>query len=137
MAGIENSAVSLRIFGDELDPEEVTRLLRCKPTQSRRKGEVILSKSMQRVAKQGSWLLESNLPRSVDLETQINSLIDSTTADLDAWESLSQRFSADLFCGVFLAHMNEGFELSAKLMRQLAERGLKIGFDLYAPTKDA
>jgi Domain of unknown function (DUF4279) len=136
MAGIENSTVSLRIFGDDLDPEEVTRLLRCLPTQSRRKGEVIPGKGMQRVARQGSWLLESNLPRSVDLEAQINNLIDRTTADLDTWASLSQRFSVDLFCGVFLTHLNEGFELSAKLMRQLSDRGLKIGFDLYALTKD-
>lgn len=38
---VDRVTVSLRVFGDDLDPVEVTTLLGCQPTEARRRGEVI------------------------------------------------------------------------------------------------
>ena len=39
MARLSESAASLRFFGDNLDPEKLTRLLGSEPSIGRRKGE--------------------------------------------------------------------------------------------------
>jgi hypothetical protein len=60
MGIIRQSAASLRIFGDELQPAEISRLLRCEPTQTRVKGEVIKYPSgRERTITCGSWTLSA------------------------------------------------------------------------------
>jgi len=42
-------------------------------------------------------------------------------------------FDGDVFCGLLLDGWNRGFELSPDLLIKLANRNLRIGFDIYAP----
>jgi hypothetical protein len=56
--------------------------------------------------------------------------------DLTTWRTLTSRFSADVFCGLFMDQSNEGFSLGAETLRMLADRGLEIGFDVYDPTRE-
>jgi hypothetical protein len=44
MAVLSGSTASLRFFGDDLDPDELTKLLGCPPTKSASKGEEIVGK---------------------------------------------------------------------------------------------
>jgi hypothetical protein len=130
---IDEVKVHLRVFGDDLDPGEITRLLNCKPTSSRRKGDVIPDKRYHRVASKGSWLLDGQLDRSIDLEQQVKSLLSMVTDEISIWHDLANRFQLDISCGLFLDNMNRGFELSPELMKYLSDRKIKIGFDIYAP----
>ncbi|HEB91198.1 MAG TPA: DUF4279 domain-containing protein, partial [Deltaproteobacteria bacterium] len=41
MAAIARVRVSLRVFGDRLEPEEVSALLGCEATSSHRKGDKV------------------------------------------------------------------------------------------------
>jgi uncharacterized protein DUF4279 len=61
MATISRTKASLRIFGDELNPDEVTKLLGGSPTKTQFKGEEIpLRKEGKfRVAITGGWWLQS------------------------------------------------------------------------------
>ena len=54
------ATLCLRVCGDGLDPNEVTRLLGRAPTRSQRKGQPVLSDSgeVKRIARTGSWLLD-------------------------------------------------------------------------------
>jgi hypothetical protein len=38
---VDKTPVSLRFFGDALDPDEISKLLDCRPTDSCRKGELL------------------------------------------------------------------------------------------------
>jgi len=134
---VEESCVSLRLFGETLDPEMVTQLLGCKPTEAHRKGDIIPDKRYHRVANNGSWRLHSTLPRSADLEEQVRALLSHVTSDLAIWQRLNGEFAVDLFCGVFLKDCNRGFSLSPAVMHLLSERCIEIGFDIYAPTGSA
>ena len=50
-------------------------------------------------------------------------------------DRVTVQYRVDLFCGVFLneGSWNRGFSLSPKVLKELAERNLEIGFDIYAP----
>jgi hypothetical protein len=50
----------LRVWGDTLDPNFVTRTLGCEPSRSQRKGAPVLSATGEprRIARTGSWLLD-------------------------------------------------------------------------------
>lgn len=129
-------SAGLRIWGDDLDPDEITRLLGCEPTRTRRKGEEVRGKCSTRTAWTGSWHLKSDLPRSAELAAHISALLDRTTDDPTTWAALGSRYRVDVFCGLFLTAWNQGLELPPDLLRRLGERGITLGIDVYADLEE-
>ena len=132
MGVIDHSVATLRFFGDDLVPEEITALLGANPTVSYRKGqELVGSKTgIVRIAKTGSWRFSAARREPEDLEAQIMEILDQLTQDTSAWESLS-RFQPDLFCGLFMGSSNDALPLSAKVLLSLGQRGIALGLDIY------
>ena len=62
---------------------------------------------------------------------QLTDLFARLTTDFEIWRSLTSRYDADLFCGVFIAWFGHGFSMSPALHRALADRNLLITFDIY------
>jgi hypothetical protein len=135
---VDRVQVSLRLFGDDLNPDEVSHLLNCLPSKSHVKGDVIVGKhtGRSRIAHTGSWLLKSDEDQDVELNEQILKLLGRVSDDLSVWEGLASKYDVDLFCGLFLDMENRECWLSAETMLRLAERGLSIGFDIYAVFAD-
>ncbi len=132
MSVIFESAASLRFFGDDLDPDELTSILGAAPTQSIRKGETRrLLRGRELLAKTGSWRLSVDRRQPGDLDGQIAEIFGRLTSDLSLWTALTQRYQADLFCGVFMGSGNDGFSLEPATTGAIAARGLLIDFDLY------
>ena len=61
-------------------------------------------------------------------------LVAQLTPDLAVWASITAMFKVDIFCGLFMETVNEGFSLSPDTMSALASRGIEIGFDIYDKT---
>jgi hypothetical protein len=134
MAGIHETKMSLRFFGDDLNPDEITSRLGCQPSVSRRMGEVgTTPRGAERVARTGSWLLKIETRQPGDIDLQVAELLASLSDDLSIRDDLTMRFKADVFCGLFMRESNEGSGLSAKTMKKLGSRSLPIGFDIYDP----
>ena len=133
MAVLSGSAASLRFFGDDLDPDELSRLLGCPPTKSERKGEEIVGKvtGHKRTARSGAWRLSVELREPGDFDGQISEIFERLTDDMSIWQDLTSRFRAYVFCGLFMEEGNEGISLSNETLQRLAERGLTIDFDIY------
>lgn len=134
MAAIARVRVSLRVFGDSLEPEEVSALLGRDPTRCHRKGDPLGSSGD--VEPTGAWILDSPLPEKAEIEEHIETLLAPLSSDPDEWEQLSARFSASILCSAFMDQYNEGFELSPRAAQSVAERGLVIAFDLYSGDVD-
>ena len=134
---IDRCKVSLRIIGDDLDPDQISSLLECEPSSKTRKGEIVADDGTgrQRISPFGSWRLESTESEQVDLEEQVLKLLSRVIEDPEVWLRLTNQYKVDLFCGVFLdeGSWNRGFSLSPGVLKELAERNLEIGFDIYAP----
>ncbi len=139
MASIGRVRVSLRVLGDSLEPEEVSALLGCPPTREARKGDKILGKSggaSDSVEPTGAWILDSPLSEKAEVEDHLEALLAPLSNDMDEWSNLTDGASASILCSVFLDQYNEGFELSPRAAKSLAERGLVIAFDIYSGTSD-
>ena len=132
MSVIFESAASLRFFGDDLDPDELTSMFGAGPTASIRKGDIrLVSRGQEFLAKTGSWRLEVDRRRPGDLDGQIAEIFGQLTPDLGIWAALTQRYRGDLFCGMFMGSGNDGFSLEPATTVAVGARGLLIGFDVY------
>lgn len=133
MSDIDRSIVTLRLFGDDLDPEAVSMLLGARPTQSCRKGDEVgrdRTNGTPRLACTGSWRLSASDRAPEDIEAQVAEILLQLTDDLDVWASLA-RYEPDLFCGVFMGGSNDMLSLSAAVLRALGERGIALLLDIY------
>lgn len=129
---VDESSLSLRIFGEDLIPEEISTLLGHQPTKSRIKGEKWVSKSGREVTeRRGSWFLSAPDVEPGDLDFQINWILSRLTNDLETWRVIISKFKADLFSGLFLEAQNRGLTISPEALKMVGDRGIKLGFDIY------
>jgi len=134
MGHIHHSAASLRIFGDDLIPTEISRLLGCEPTKAQVKGDVIRhSSGRERLVKFGGWWLNASRAEPEDLDGQIRWLMSQVNADLSIWRHLTTSYDVNVFCGLFMQSGNDGISISAETMLELGTRGIEIGLDIYGP----
>ena len=132
-----HSAACLRLFGDDLDPAEVTRLLGGDPDRAERKGDERTGKSGHvYIAKQGSWRLRAIRREPESLEAQVWELLGQLTQELSAWSSLRSRFQIDLFCGIFMGSGNDELLLSPQALAALGQRGIELRLDIYDSSED-
>lgn len=68
-----------------------------------------------------------------DVGNQITTLLGRLTQDLDIWRSVTNRFDCYINVGGDFHDWTGGLTLEADVLRLMAERGLHIDFDLYAP----
>lgn len=137
MATISRCKAALRLFGDDLVPEEVSRLLDHYYTNGWIKGYEYPTSSGRVVVKNtGAWILDATVSESGDFDGQIAQILADINASLDVWALLARRFEMDIFCGWFMNHSNEGLMVSAQTMQMLGERNINLSVDIYAPTDD-
>lgn len=136
MAAISKSTATLRVFGDDLEPADVTRLLGKEPTYQYRKGETrTTSGGSQYTRKHGMWRLGCGDRTPEALDEQITEILSGLTDDLLVWQNVTSKYTVNIFCGVFMEESNEGFGLSPTTMAALGARRIEIQFDVYAPTE--
>lgn len=133
MTVIHETTATLRFFGLELDPDEITRRLGKSPSAGVIKGEILPSR-IERVARTGSWILKVRDQKPGNLDDQIDELLRPLSNDLSIWQDLTVRFQADVFCGMFMHEGNEGITLMAETMIKLGSRNLFLHFDIYDST---
>jgi hypothetical protein len=133
---VDEYHLSLRFFGDDLNPDVVTSKLGGAPTSSCRKGDLFRGKTGERIERSGKWILALPEKPGETFEPQVLALLNSLTSDYSVWRELCAQFTADLICGLWLRHWNRGMELSPQIMAQLANRGLRLGFDIYVDLEE-
>ncbi len=121
--------VSLCVYGDDLDPSHVTRLLGCAPTDAHRKGELNRG---GRPYRSGAWILteEGHAPEDPDALTR--RLLMRLPSDEETWGKLGADLRVELRFGVLFEGWNRGFHLSPEVIAQIAVMAATVSFDLYA-----
>lgn len=137
MAAVSRTVATLRFFGDELLPDEITSRLGRAPSKSETKGEEwVRPSSAIRIANRGSWRLRAADREPGNLDAQVAELLSGLSDDLTVWADLTTRFRGDLFCGLFLEEGNEGISLSPQTLALLGARNLKLDLDIYSGRYD-
>lgn len=137
MGVLARSQASLRVFGDDLDPADISQLLGAAPTKSALKGseKICLISGKTRTAKTGSWHLSAVETAPENLNTQVVEILSCLTTDLEVWQQLSRDYQLDMYCGLFMGHWNDGMSLSVDTMLALGQRGIALNFDIYQSDK--
>jgi hypothetical protein len=132
MGQFDHSAPTLRIFGDHLEPDEITQRLGCQPSKAERAGEIIRYPSgRERTVMRGNWRLMADRAEPGNLDGQIRWLLSQVSDDLDVWKSLVQTYDVDIFCGLFMQTSNDGVSLSSEVLLMLGQRGIELDMDIY------
>jgi len=125
MSLIDKTVVSIRFYGKDLDPKRIGELLGFTESES---FETIIKR-----LKNGRVVWTIRLENDEPLEKKIETLLAHFTDDIKQWNLAAEIAKANIFCGLFLDGWNQGFDLIPKIMKELSERNLEIGFDIYAP----
>jgi Domain of unknown function (DUF4279) len=133
---IDEVSVSLRVVAPDLEPSDVTALLGVEPTFAARKGDRRRSGSTEVVQRTGIWIFALPESREWELANAIRTLLARLPEELLVWERLRAQAETDVFCGLHLDRWNRGVELPPELLRQLADRRLSLGLDIYARGSD-
>jgi hypothetical protein len=140
-ATCERTVAELRIYGDRLNPAEVTDVLGILPTSLQVKGEITMnSVGGQRKAPTGGWFLSSEQQvESLDLRQHIDWLLDLLLARANVLRSIQGRdgFHMNVTC-IWWSRLGDGGPtLCPEHMSGLAELNLECRFEIafYGDTK--
>ncbi len=148
MSQIAATSIGLRFLdrdaGPELVPAALTAALGAPPTRFAIKGEPMMragkiigaSSGAPVIARFNSWHYDVPRCEPGDLDGQIRELFAALTQDLSVWRPLAATYRPDLFVGLFMREFNEGMAVSSACLGILAERGVSLDLDIYAPTDD-
>lgn len=133
---IDETRVSLCIYGDDLVPEEISQLLGSVPTHAHRKGDPIKSRNPRALKtgtrKTGAWILRVAGKAPKEPEELTMALLNQLPEDDFVWAELSARHDIRLNYGLFIDAWNRGFDLSPELTARIARLRAGMGFDIYA-----
>lgn len=147
MPAVHHSKVTLCINGDGLIPQEISTILGVPPTYgatkrqekvSRKTGKVIVNRNTGKaiVSKTGMWHLRASDREPEDIDGQVQEIFSKISADIAVWRSITNKYRANLFCGIFMSETNDGLSISPQSMAVLAERGIGLWLDIYAPSRE-
>jgi Domain of unknown function (DUF4279) len=126
---VDETRVSLAIYGDDLDPDAVSAVLGCVPSHSHRKGDH--RRQTSRPFSTGAWILtvEGKAPSGPSM--LIEELLGRFSSDPTFWRPLSEQYRMSVRVGIHTGGWNRGFDLTAGVVAALARTGVELGFDLY------
>jgi uncharacterized protein DUF4279 len=131
---IDDAAVSLKAYGDDLDPDEITGLLGVAPTYSHRLGDSMRPGSPP--FQTGCWTHKVESAGPGDAADQaLGCLLDRLPSDPSLWARLVQSYQIRIFFRIGFTGCNKGFGLSAVNLRRIAALGVRVEFDLSAEDK--
>ena len=131
---VDETRVTLGIYGPDIDPTEISTLLGCAPTRSHRRGD--LRRDGTSAWSQGAWLLsvEGKAPNGPN--ELIELLAGRLPTDSAIWAQLRAKYIVRISFGLFIGGWNRGFEFSPASVGRLAEIGAPVGVDIYADDEE-
>jgi Domain of unknown function (DUF4279) len=133
---MSKSTVSLRVFGEDLEPDALSTLFGCFPDKSYRKGDTVSPRLPEHRRKCGMWSIKAVEAEPEAYDSQIQQVLSRVSQDESVWKSVRESYEVALFCGFFMDTTNQGFCLSVASLEALARRGIQPSFDIYAPTPE-
>lgn len=108
-------SATLRIHGDGVPFDEISRRLGVQPTNVHRKSEQRGSRSP--AYRDDAWHFQPPLPETEPLERHIEALWQIVRPHVEYLKALKQRFKVDVFCGYRSNCDTAGFEVSHRCLQ--------------------
>jgi hypothetical protein len=127
---VDESSVCLAVYGEHLDPADVTAIVGRAPTSAHRKGDRRGPRSP--TLKRGVWMLEISGQAPQGPAELTEALLDQLPDDERVWAKLSELYEVQLRYGIHMAGWNRGFDLPSAIAARIARLRAKVVFDIYA-----
>ena len=133
----EEFSVGVNFYSENLDREEITRLLGHNPTKAWNAGErhPMGNEKRTRITNWGKWYLSSERD-STDLNIKLKNFFENLTDDLDKWQTLTSKYESWVDVAGYMNNWNRGFIVETDVLKLLSDRNLKICFDIYFNGKE-
>jgi hypothetical protein len=128
---VNEVGVTLAIYGEKLDPEEITRALGVAPTKAHRRGERT-PKPWSEPARLDAWFLSERGRDAEPSEAVIDRVLRQLPEDTAVWRELGARYDIQLRFGLHMVGWNQGMGISSEQVARIALMGAKMEFDIYA-----
>ena len=127
---IDGLEIELRVTGDDLDPERITRVLGANPTSAARKGEAIDHHGVPVAQRTGVWSYVLPASPEWELGDAIDTLLERLPHDPALWESLAGWAAVSVVCGLFIRDLDRSADLPPDTLARLAERRLALSLHI-------
>jgi hypothetical protein len=131
---IDEVNVTLALYNEELEPQEIGRALGVEPTNAHRLGERRGPSTPP--APSGAWLLKSRGRDAEPAQAVIDRLLKQLPEDPAVWRDLRMRHDIQVRFGLHMTGWNKGLSIPLKQVTRIAELGASIEFDIYAYGED-
>jgi hypothetical protein len=129
--------VSLRLFGDALDPEQASELLQINADTIGIKGVARTGKNNRTYApwETNYWNYQSRLGSEIGFDEQIRSLFTVLGSRIEQLKTLLHHpeIEGELFCGFSSVSGQGGDTIAPTTLKLVADTGLALSLDLYPP----
>jgi hypothetical protein len=125
--------ISLRVIGQGVVPEVVSRIAGRQPTHAFKFGDSVGKQGCAAAVKRahGLWSYQLQEANVSEVQLQISDLLRMVPRDFTAQVRQCAAEHVDLFIGVFGVEDQTSIELDADILREIGERGWSICFDMY------
>lgn len=123
---VHQYSACLRIFGDDLDPADVSDRLRAHSTHQWKKDQLWCCKGVGALRTTGAWILHASTSPEPNLDRLIHKLIDATSGDINIWRHITTKYYCDIFCGIFPLRQEGPSFICTDIMSLLELRGIML-----------
>jgi len=126
---------TLRVFSDEISPDEITKLLQIKPTEAFRKGDAHAKGKLQRKAN-GWFYSTKNLSASRDTRRHVDMILDALEEKVVLVETLHKQGCKIDITSYWVSTGQGGPWLMPQQMLKLGRLGIAVWWDIYFENDD-
>jgi hypothetical protein len=133
---IKRSRARLVVLSDDMDADEISRLITLAPDQSAMRGDQMRG---PRTYPHNTWHVESQLPESADPEDHLDELLNRLEPAADSIAALiadPRIHSVRMWLWLHIDNANPGISLSPALTDRVARLGTGIEIDIYVDLDD-
>ena len=127
----DESSFTLAVYGENLVPSDVSKLLGVEPTKSFERG--YRRRPTSRPMPHGAWFLEARTQRPGKPDELVRSVLMRLSVSEETWAELRTHYRAQLRMALHSSGFNQDFVLSSSTLQLIASAGLELIVDLYPP----